>query len=479
MLLILTGLYLLCAMLLALYTSGQALLLIQYLRTHKQSNPLPKIDTYPAVTVQLPLYNEPQVAQRLLQAVTELDYPQDRLLIQILDDSTDNTRHLLHQACQYFQDKGFQIEYRRRTQREGFKAGALAEGLASVHSDYVVIFDADFIPPADFLKRTIPYLVDNPQLGFVQTRWGHLNAYDNPLTQAQMLSIDSHFVVEQTARNRSGWLIPFNGTGGVWRVDCIRSAGDWSADTLTEDLDLSYRAQLAGWEAFYLPDVVVPGEIPSQLATYQQQQARWAMGNTQCLIKLAGPVVTSKHSKMQRLMAIQHLCQYLPHPLMFILLLLTPPLLLAGVLDKLPLASLGSIGLAPPLMYAMSQRAVYPSWKRHLFALPYLILFGSGMIWNNTSAVLQAMMGKRKAFYRTPKMGYSAQLHAIDSAFKMELLLTCYALWGTVLAVQMQSAILPYLILYTASFMLMTLWGWRERWQMKRLTATPLTSTRL
>ena len=244
----------------------------------------------------------------------------------------------------------------------------------------------------------LPHLLADPGLGIVQSRWGHLNAEENRLTRAQRLSIDTHFVVEQAARNRSGWLIPFNGTGGVWRRDCIEAAGGWSADTLTEDLDLSYRAQMAGWRSLFLPDVEVPGEIPPQLAAYKQQQARWATGNTQCLFKLARPILAAPLSASQKVMAIQHLCQYLPQPLMLLMLLLTPPLLLTEGLAGLPLAPLGLLALAPPMMYIASQMRLTKYWRRRLTAFPALLFIGTGISLNNSLAVLAAGCRRQAAF---------------------------------------------------------------------------------
>ena len=291
---VLTHLYALCALLLALYTLGQGILLYRYWRTRRDDITTPVMSIFPEVAVQLPLYNEQFVAARLIDAVARFDYPRDKLLIQVLDDSDDGTVRVVASKLANLEAQGFRVQHIRRNQRKGFKAGALAEGLSHSECEFIAIFDADFVPSPRFLRQTLPHLVANPEIGIVQSRWGHLNADANDLTRAQKLSIDTHFVVEQTARNRSGWLIPFNGTGGVWRRACIEAAAGWSADTLTEDLDLSYRAQIEGWQSLFLPDVEAPGEIPPQLAAYKQQQARWAMGNTQCLLKLARPIIRAK-----------------------------------------------------------------------------------------------------------------------------------------------------------------------------------------
>ena len=385
---LLTTLYILSACVLALYTSGHGILLMQYLRKRRDATPADKripLATYPAVTVQLPIYNERHVAIRLIDAIAMLDYPADKLHIQILDDSTDSTTGLI--ARHIHQYTHLNIVHIRRATRTGYKAGALAYGLTQTTHPYVAIFDADFIPPPDFLQRTIPYLEHDAQLGFVQTRWGHLNRTDNALTRAQVIAIDNHFVIEQAGRHLSDWMVPFNGTGGVWRVATIEDAGGWSAGTLTEDLDLSFRAQLRGWRVHYLPHLVVPGELPPQLAAYRQQQARWAKGGSQCLRKLGSSVWASDKRLSTKLIATHHLMQYVPQLLMMLMLLLTPLLIINDRLQYIPLAPLGIIGLIPPAMYIVSQRAVGGRWLVRLAAFPALLLLGTGLIWQNARRV--------------------------------------------------------------------------------------------
>ncbi|MBN8621035.1 MAG: glycosyltransferase, partial [Anaerolineae bacterium] len=248
--------YVICAVLLTLYASSQLFLLFVYLRHRRDQTPTPPVAEWPTVLVQLPIYNERHVVSRLLESVAALDYPADRLIIQLLDDSTDETVQLAAEKIASLRQRGLNAHHIRREDRSGYKAGALAYGLSLVDTELVMVLDADFVPPPDFLRRTVPHLVANPQLGMVQTRWGHLNPFTNLLTRGQTLALDSHFVVEQTARSRGGWLLTFNGSGGVWRTQCIRDAGGWRDLTLTEDLDLSFRAQLAGWKFFYMPDVV-------------------------------------------------------------------------------------------------------------------------------------------------------------------------------------------------------------------------------
>jgi len=470
MLTLLQTIYALCALSLGLYTAGQALLLWRFWRTRRANIAAPPLVELPQVTVQLPLYNEARVAGRLIDAVAAFDYPRDKLLIQVLDDSNDLTVQLVARKLTALEARGFRAQHIRRPNRVGFKAGALAEGLRHCDSEYIAIFDADFLPPPDFLRRALPHLLADPAIGIVQSRWGHLNAEDNSLTRAQRLSIDTHFIVEQAARNRSGWLIPFNGTGGVWRRSCIEAAGGWSADTLTEDLDLSYRAQLTGWRSRFLPDVEVPGEIPPQLAAYKQQQARWATGNTQCLLKLARPIFSSNLRPPQKIMAIQHLCQYLPQPLMLLMLLLMPPLLLADGLAGLSLAPLGIIGLAPPLMYVAGQMQLYRNRGafRALTAFPALLFIGTGMSLSNSLAVLSALLGIKPPFRRTPKFegDWKGSRYALSAgyAFWLELALMAYALWAAALAWDLQREFCAYLLIYALSLAAVVAWSLRESW---------------
>ena len=469
------ALYVICALLLTLHAVGQTLLLFAYLRHRHNSPPLPPVKGWPTVVVQLPVYNERHVVRRLLDAIAKLDYPRERLSVQILDDSVDETTTILAGHVETLRRNGLNIHHVRREARTGYKAGALEYGMTLTDSEFVFILDADFVPPPDFLRCTIPYLVADPQLGMVQTRWGHHNPFDNLLTRGQMLAVDSHFVVEQTARNRAGLLMNFNGSGGVWRAQCIRDAGGWSDATLSEDLDLSYRAQLLGWRFLYVPTVVVPGELPPQMAAYKQQQARWAKGSTQCLVSYLGPVWRAPLSLSQRLMATQHLCQYMPHPLTMLLLLLTPPLLMAHGLQSLPLGLLSLVGLWPPLIAVLSQQTLYPDWRRRLLAFPVLMMLGIGLTWNNTRAVFSGFLGERNEFRRTPKFAQAWQGSGYalrgDGSVWMELLMSLYTFWGMTIAFKVAPAFVPYLGLYAFAFGWIGLWSLRERWQVGRKPA--------
>lgn len=464
-------LYLLCALLLAGYAASTVVLLLVYWRHRRDALPLPSVEHWPTVAVQLPVYNERHVVERLLDTIAGLDYPHDKLTVQVLDDSTDDTTKIIAQRVQELAKCGLDIRHVRRPNREGYKAGALEYGLSELNCEFAVVLDADFLPEPDFLRSTVPYLVADPMLGMVQTRWGHLNPFDNPLTMIQALALDSHFIIEQTARNRAGWLMNFSGSGGVWRVSCIHQVGGWRATTLTEDLDLSYRAQLAGWRFLYLPHVVVPAQLPPQMAAYKQQQARWAQGSTQTLVRMVGPLWGAHLTLGQRIMATLHLCQYVPHPLMLSLLLLTPPLMLTNGLHSLPLGVLGLFGLGPPLLYAVSQRALYPDWKRRLLVFPVLLVLGTGLAWSNTMAVVNALRARPHEFRRTPKFdGRWAASHyalAVDPAMWGELFLMLYALAGFIAALDHYPELAPYLALYCLAFGVMAGWSLRDQWLLR------------
>ncbi len=471
---ILTILYALSALLLALYTVGHGILLIQYLR-HRQHDPiLPPASAYPAVTIQLPIYNERYVAIRLLDAIAALDYPHDKFRIQILDDSDDATTGII--AAHIQQYPHLTIDHIRRPIREGYKAGALAYGLQHTDDAFVAIFDADFIPASDFLKQTITHLVTNERYAVVQTRWGHLNPNANGLTRAQLISIDNHFIIEQAGRNRSHWFVPFNGTGGIWRVAAIHDAGGWSDDTLTEDLDLSFRAQLRGWQSLYLPDIVVPGELPPQLAAYRQQQARWAKGGSQSFRKLIMPLWQSDQPMMVKVMATHHLVQYLPHLLMLIMLLLSPILICRGSLSSLPLAPIGLIGLIPPVMYLVSQQAIGGAWGKRLLAFPILLMIGTGLIWQNALAVLSGFFQSKGEFRRTPKFASQWQTKGYtlrsQVAIIVQVTLMLYSIWGVIVAWQSEKALVPYFVVHVLSFATVALWDIRDQWRIQHI-ATP------
>src|SRR6266508_55297 len=315
-------------------------------KIHKARTYPPK--SWPCVTVQLPMFNEKYIVERLLHAVTQLDYPAERLQIQVLDDSTDDTHALVAKLVEDYQARGVNIELIHRVDRKGDKAGALNNGVQTATGELIAIFDADFVPKPDWLKRTVPSF-QNPKLGCLQTRWGHTNQQYNSLTRAEAMGIDGHFIIEQTVRSRNGFFLNFNGTAGLWRLACIEDAGGWQWDTLTEDLDLSYRAQMRGWKIDYLPDVVVPAELPAHVEAFKNQQFRWAKGSFQVVRKILPRIFDdSKLPWHIRLLALLHLTGYGVHPLMLSLLILTLPVgLFAPIAFKLFPLSIFS-GFGPP-----------------------------------------------------------------------------------------------------------------------------------
>jgi len=462
---LLTFAHALVALWLAIYGLNSLILAFLYLRHRRSVAPTPPLArvTLPAVTVQVPVYNERHVVERVIDAVAALDYPCERLQIQILDDSTDETTRLARTRAAFHRAQGIDIAVLRRPERDGFKAGALAWGLSRSRGEYIAIFDADFCPRPDFLLQTIPHFTARPRLGMVQTRWSYLNGDYSPLTRAQTLALDGHFVVEQGGRNRAGLLMSFNGAGGVWRRCCIEEAGGWTANTLCEDLDLSYRAQLAGWKCLYLPQVTVPAEVPPQIAAFKRQQSRWAQGSVQTLRKLAGPILRSRRLGWgQKTMALLHLSSYLAHPLMVLLLLASLPLLLMPGSTQLPLSGLGLMCLGPPLVYAVSQKELYPDWGQRMGAFPLLMLVGIGIAWANTRAVWRGLTRWGGTFARTPKFRLEGQNGRwADSDYRLqadgntagEIALMIYALVAALAAYATgNQGMVPFLLLYAAAF---------------------------
>jgi cellulose synthase/poly-beta-1,6-N-acetylglucosamine synthase-like glycosyltransferase len=459
----LTGIYLVTVAGLALYGFNTLLLSGLFLRHRRQASKAPPPKEWPSVTVQLPIFNERLVVERLIDAVASLDYPRDRLSIQVLDDSTDETTVLAQARVAYHQSRGVNIVHVQRKDRTGFKAGALAHGLAVAPGDFIAVFDADFSPPRDYLQRVMPHFAD-PGVGMVQARWGHLNAEYSPLTRAQALMLDGHFVVEQTARSRAGLLLNFNGSAGVWRRDCIEDAGGWQPDTVAEDLDLSYRAQIAGWKLHYLPQVVAPAEVPPMLMAFKRQQFRWAKGSIQCLRKLGGRLLRSSLLPWHKFQGLLHLGGYLIHPLMLALVLVGLPVILVRDPGTLPLSALGLAGFAPPVVFALSQWAIYPDWRRRFAYFPFLVLLGAGVALNNTWAVFEALVKRNPTlFLRTPKfqaegrfagrVGQAGDYYLpVDWTTWGELALAFYCLLETVVAISRAPGLAPFLATYAIGY---------------------------
>ena len=373
--------------------------------------PLPPPAILPAVTVQLPIFNEMYVADRLIAAVCEMDYPKELLQIQVLDDSTDETRQIAELAVRRHAARGFNISYLHRVNRLGFKAGALEAGLKEVTAEFIAIFDADFIPPHDFLLRSVPHLVADPTVGMVQARWGHINQDYSLLTKIQAILLDAHFVLEHGGRNRAGHFFNFNGTAGVWRREAITAAGGWQHDTLTEDLDLSYRAQLAGWRFVFLQDLVAPAEVPVEMNSFKSQQHRWAKGSIQTCIKLLPRILRSNQPFGVKAEAFFHLSANFSFLLMSVLSVLMFPAmwvrysmgLYEMLLIDVPLFAAATLSVCN--FYVVSQRELYADWRQRLKYLPFLMSIGIGLCVNNTRAVLEALFRKESDFARTPKYG--------------------------------------------------------------------------
>ena len=364
----------------------------------------------PTITIQLPIYNEKYVATRLVDAVCAQDYPKEKMRIMVLDDSDDDTVNLMHQTVLKYQSQGFDISHVRRGTRAGYKAGALKHAMKSTTSDFVAIFDADFIPPKWYLKKAIPHFT-NSKIGLVQCRWGHVNQNYSALTQAQALNLDFHFLVEQKAKSNSHLFMNFNGTAGIWRKECIDDAGGWHTATLVEDLDLSYRAQMKGWKCLFLPDIVVDAELPVQMNGAKRQQFRWAKGSIQCAIKLLGGILLKRKITFDaKLQAFIQLTRHIVFPLMLIQFI-TLPILLASeinlyIVSFLPALTLATYLAMGPGAYLLVINKMYKdNWKAHAKALPYLLVYSIGMSVNNTVAVFDGVVGKKNEFLRTPKYG--------------------------------------------------------------------------
>jgi len=406
---ILLALYYLVLGVLALYGLHRLYLVSVWLRTRGRQVPVPPDPPeWPKVTVQLPLYNELYVARRLIDAVSRMDYPADKLEIQVLDDSTDETRAIVAEAVRVHRDRGVDIHHLHRTDRSGFKAGALKAGMAHATGELIAVFDADFVPPPDFLRQTVPHFA-GAEIGMVQARWEHLNRGFSLLTRIQAMLLDAHFAIEHAARHRHGCFFNFNGTAGVWRRQAIEDAGGWTADTLTEDLDLSYRAQLAGWRFVFLPEVGVPSELPIDANGFKSQQHRWARGSVQTARKMLWTLLRAAVPLRTKVEGFVHLTANLTYPLMVLLSILVFPAMVARqgadlrdvlVID-LPLF-LGAM-VSVLVFYVASQVALGTGWRRQVWYLPALMGLGIGLSISNARAALGGLVRRGGTFVRTPK----------------------------------------------------------------------------
>ena len=424
-----------------------------------QEAPVPEASAAgtPTVTVQLPVFNERTVAARLIRCAGELDWPKERLEIQVLDDSTDETRGIVDAAVARLREDGLDARVIRRADRHGFKAGALDHGLAQSRGEFVCIFDADFEPAPDFLRKLMPHFAD-ARIGMVQARWGHANREDNFLTRAESTLLDGHFVIEHKVRHDSGLFFNFNGTAGIWRRAAIDGAGGWQHDTLTEDLDLSYRAQLAGWKFVYAPMVVAPAEVPPDIAAFKSQQHRWAKGSVQVFKKLGWHILTSKEPLSVKLEALAHLTGNVGYPCVLLLALLMP-LAIRNMPDYPAWMHVGMFfvcTISVLMFYEQSQRAIGRPLFRRSSDIVAAVVLGIGMCVSQTRAVLEGLLPGTGIFVRTPKKGDGASktYRAIWKGLPgIELVLAAWFAWAIHGAVQLALwGTLPFLLLFFASF---------------------------
>jgi cellulose synthase/poly-beta-1,6-N-acetylglucosamine synthase-like glycosyltransferase len=419
------------------------------------------------VTIQLPLYNELYVVERLIETVCEIDYPKELLEIQVLDDSTDETVNISAAMVAKKKAEGFDICHIRRGSREGFKAGALKEGLRVAKGEFVAIFDADFIPQKEFLKKTLSFFSDD-KVGMVQTRWEHLNGDYSMLTKAQALALDGHFVIEQTVRNKAGFFINFNGTGGVWRKSCIVDAGNWHADTLAEDLDLSYRAQLNGWRFVYLKDFTSPAELPNEISALKTQQFRWTKGHIETAKKILPLVWKSSVPLRVKLQATVHLTSNLVFPFILLAAILNVPLIFIknsgsheayfAVMSIFVLAFVSSF-----MFYLYSQRDIRTDWRKKIVLFPLFMAGSMGFAVNNSRAVIEGLLSRKSEFVRTPKFnaedgknsaaGKKYGNRKIGLSVYVELMMAVYCLIGICSSLYfLEIAALPFQVLFFSGF---------------------------
>ena len=419
----------------------------------------------PKVTTQLPIFNEYNVAESVILKTCEIEYPKGLHEIQVLDDSTDETVDIVAKLVKRLQGEGHNIVHIHRKNRQGFKAGALAEAMDATDSEYFAIFDADFLPPKDFLLKTVPYFLADEKIGLVQARWGHINRNASLLTRIQSLGIDGHFAIEQSARDWNDLYLNFNGTAGIWRRQPINEAGGWSWDTLTEDMDLSYRMQFAGWKTQYLIDLECPAEVPEDINAFKSQQFRWAKGSTQTAMKILPMVWKDKQAGLfKKIQAFMHVTHYFVHPLMLSLALLALPLQLYGDFSLLGVdlnwlyAAILMSSVAPSFLYTVAQKRLYPGiwWKRY-WEFPALICIGTGLALNNTRAVFEALLGKESGFVRTPKKGatnkvkYAVKLPVIPF---IELSIGFYCLYSLGTYIEQEKYMVgPFMSFYTIGFL--------------------------
>jgi cellulose synthase/poly-beta-1,6-N-acetylglucosamine synthase-like glycosyltransferase len=466
---IVLNLYLLALLVVGIFSVEALYLVYKYLQGKKKKKSYPAVDHFPHVTIQLPIYNEIYVAKRLINAVCEMEYPREKLEIQVLDDSTDSTCQVCQEQVEFFRAQGFDINYLHRHIRNGFKAGALQEALKVAKGEFIAIFDADFVPQKNFLVRTLPFFKDE-KVGMIQTRWEHLNEEFSFVTKAQSFGLAGHFAIEQNGRNAAGYFINFNGTAGIWRKECIEDAGSWQADTLTEDLDLSYRAQLKGWKFLFLNDVVTPSELPAEINALKSQQYRWTKGAVETARKILPSLWKSDLPFGLKIHSTLHLTSNMSYPFLLILALLNLPFVI--VKKHLPESTLYFVIFtffavsfaASFIFYAVSQKSLYSDWKKRLLLFPVFMSGSMGFSVNNTKAVVEGLFKRRTPFIRTPKyelIGRDGSIHnksyrvALDKTVFFEIVMAAYTCTGIIFSLYYRElGILPLMIMYFVGYSL-------------------------
>lgn len=448
-------------------------IMVYYYNKYKDLKPKvnANLKDYPLVTIQLPLFNELYVVERLIDTVCEIEYPKERLEIQVLDDSTDETVKIVARKVEEKLKLGFDICHIHRTNREGFKAGALKEGLKIAKGEFIAIFDADFVPPKDFLYKTLSHFTDD-NIGMVQTRWEHLNADYSIITKAQALALDAHFVIEQNIRNKAGFFINFNGTGGIWRRNCIEDAGNWHSDTLTEDLDLSYRAQLNGWKFIFLKDSVCPAELPAEINALKAQQFRWTKGAVETAKKILPMVWKSKIPFRVKIHSTYHLTNNFVFPFTLLAAILNVPLVFVknagaheayfALLSLFVLAFIGSF-----VFYLYSQKDIRQDWRKKIVLFPLFMAGSMGLAVNNSRAVFEGLLNRKSEFVRTPKFNVEAgKDKIIDKKYTnvrlepvviVELIMAIYCFVGIMSSIYfLELAAIPFQLLFFTGFAYMS-----------------------
>lgn len=480
------GTYFISLTILFLFGSSGFVMIYYYMKhRNDKPDPPPPLPSFPRVTIQLPVYNEYYVVGRLMDAACQMDYPKDRMEIQVLDDSTDETIDVVAARVEQYRQLGFDIKHIRRSSRSGFKAGALKEGLIDATGEFIAIFDADFVPKRNFLIQTLPYFFMDREIGLVQTRWEHLNSDYSFLTRVQAMALDGHFVIEQNVRNKAGFFINFNGTGGIWRKQCIFDAGNWEADTLTEDLDLSYRAQLKGWKFKFLNDVTSPAELPSEINALKSQQFRWTKGAIETARKIL-PRVWKSHLPMdKKIHATFHLSNNIVFPFIVIAGILNVPLIFIKhqggyeiyftIMAIFVFAFIGSF-----LFYLYSQKDIYHDWHRRLLLFPLFMAGSMGFAVNNTRAVLEGFFRKKSDFVRTPKYSVMDKndnwidkkyaVMSFDFTVIIELLLALYCSFGVAASIYyLELAAVPFQMLFSMGFGLVAWLSIKHAWRARKL----------